>query len=495
MATITSGNNATGTFGTADSLTISTRGSARLEVPTGTTVAEFSGTRTLGPYTGQSYRITAVTGDLNYDFQDGSGPVADVTADLSTGALYANGSPVSGGRKRKSVVLKVGGQFNAPSAGTVGVTQAMLQKVKFGRPVGLKVHVLNVANVAQLGCKISAAVTNTAADPVTPTGTPNAVLFTANGITSQAFDTSAATVVTANNSIWTLKSSNMLPLRGADRVDGDGFLYAFRFELPAAGNTLGCRFADYAAAPLSVDVAGVRHFYKSGAFVTTPGGMTLANSTEWQAGMPIYVEYFLDDGASQLMVVHDSRGQGQDGSTNQNGPTRRVADALTDAGNPTAFFCAAHSSMTAAIYLANGLTWIAMHRPVVALFDPWSPNGQYTADDQYTQAGVDAAKAFCSQFIAACQAAGTKPALETPHPVNNINATQEGFRRQIVQYVKTVCAAGDAVLVDADGALTDYSTAVGGFKAGLFASDFHANEAGQTAVAAVMLQAVGPWLR
>jgi hypothetical protein len=105
MPTITSGSNVTGTFGTTDSLTISTRGNARLEVPTGTTVAEFSGTRTLGPYTGQSYRITAVAGDVNYDFLDGSGPVASVTADTSTGTLYANGSPVSGGGKSEADVV------------------------------------------------------------------------------------------------------------------------------------------------------------------------------------------------------------------------------------------------------------------------------------------------------------------------------------------------------------------------------------------------------
>ena len=131
----------------------------------------------------------------------------------------------------------------------------------------------------------------------------------------------------------------------------------------------------------------------------------------------------------------------------------------------------------------------------MAVFNPLSPNGQYTAGDQWTQAGADIAVAFCAQFIAACQAVGTRPALETPHPANNINATQEGFRRQVVEKIKVICAAGDAVLVDADSVLTDYSTAVGGFKAGLYASDYHANDAGQSAVSAVMVTAVGPWLR
>ena len=96
MATITSGSNATGTFGTADSITVTTRGNARFECPTGTTVAEFSGTRTFGPYTSATFRVTAVSGATDYEVLDGSGPRAEVLADIGTGTLYANGSPVSG---------------------------------------------------------------------------------------------------------------------------------------------------------------------------------------------------------------------------------------------------------------------------------------------------------------------------------------------------------------------------------------------------------------
>lgn len=96
MATVTSGGSATGTFGTADSITINTRGSAKFECPTGTVVAEFSGSRTFGPYTGQTFRVTAVAGPAEYETLDGSGPVFPVSADVATGSLYANGSPVSG---------------------------------------------------------------------------------------------------------------------------------------------------------------------------------------------------------------------------------------------------------------------------------------------------------------------------------------------------------------------------------------------------------------
>lgn len=72
MATITSGNTATGTLGVTDSVTISTRGAARFECPTGTRIAEFSGTRTFGPYDNLTYTITAVAGPLEYEVADGS---------------------------------------------------------------------------------------------------------------------------------------------------------------------------------------------------------------------------------------------------------------------------------------------------------------------------------------------------------------------------------------------------------------------------------------
>jgi hypothetical protein len=104
MPSLASGANATGTFGTADSITITTRGNARFECPTGTTISEFSGTRQFGPYTGLAWRVTAVAGGCDYETLDGNGPVAVVTADTGTGTLYANGSPVSGAGNKNTIV-------------------------------------------------------------------------------------------------------------------------------------------------------------------------------------------------------------------------------------------------------------------------------------------------------------------------------------------------------------------------------------------------------
>lgn len=89
MPTIAASGNATGTLGTTDSVTISTRGAARFESPTGTIVAEFSGTRTFGPYSGQTYRVTAVTGNALYEVGDGVTPPtqAQIEALVSGGGI------------------------------------------------------------------------------------------------------------------------------------------------------------------------------------------------------------------------------------------------------------------------------------------------------------------------------------------------------------------------------------------------------------------------
>jgi hypothetical protein len=121
MPSLAQGASVTGTFGTADSATITTRGNARFECPTGTTIAEFSGTRVFGPYTGQSYRITAVAGGCDYELLDGSGPIATVTADTQTGALYANGSLVSGAR----TLSATGMAMVLPSSGSVAANGAL----------------------------------------------------------------------------------------------------------------------------------------------------------------------------------------------------------------------------------------------------------------------------------------------------------------------------------------------------------------------------------
>lgn len=145
MATITSGGSATGTFGTADSITINTRGSAKFECPTGTVVAEFSGSRTFGPYTGQTFRVTAVAGPAEYETLDGSGPVFPVSADVATGSLYANGSPVSGdGFRRPAAANAVFTKYGVAAHGgawgntcatnaTIGVT-ALAHSLSNERP-------------------------------------------------------------------------------------------------------------------------------------------------------------------------------------------------------------------------------------------------------------------------------------------------------------------------------------------------------------------------
>lgn len=393
-----------------------------------------------------------------------------------------------------TVAQKMGGQFATPSAGTVGVTHAGIYVLPFVKIQRVRARVLNIAGVQQLACKLAVAFSNSAADPVTPSGAWLPVLFGA----SATFDTVAATITTTNNAVPTEKLSDDLVARSIDRTDGGtGTLFYARLEVPAAGNTVSCRFADYAAAPQALETTRHRFFFRSGAFVTTPGGMTLGNSTEWQAGLPVYFEFDLIDGASLLMPGGDSTVQGQDGSYNLNGAARKASEAMNAAGSRIAYFCAAHSSMTAAVSLSNLLTWVATHKPTVAIINPYSHNGQVTGGDQYSQAGLDLVNDYCRQAIAACKAVGTIPALRTPGPAGGINATQEGWRRAAVADIKAYCAQGAAVLIDADSVLTDYTSSTGGFKAAYVngASLLHTNDAGYDAEAALVIAQLGDLLR
>jgi hypothetical protein len=123
---------------------------------------------------------------------------------------------------------------------------------------------------------------------------------------------------------------------------------------------------------------------------------------------------------------------------------------------------------------------LAALRPSAFNYCPFTPND----GDKFSQAGVDRMKALALTVVAAGRAVQSRPRLVTPAPMDGLTATEEGFRRQIVEWVKAQCSAGLAELIDRDATLTNYTLVTGGFKAGLGATTLHPNQLGNTQVVA-----------
>jgi hypothetical protein len=87
---------------------------------------------------------------------------------------------------------------------------------------------------------------------------------------------------------------------------------------------------------------------------------------------------------------------------------------------------------------------------------------------------------YATRWIAECQKIGCVPILQTPHPVAGITASDEGSRRQVVDFITKICATGVAIKADSDATFTDYSTLSGGWKGGgaLNATSLHPSYAG-----------------
>ena len=87
MPQLASGANVTLTLGDTDSVTVTTTGSVLVEAVSGLGVVAgrlvyFSGTRTLGPYSAGTLRLTAEAAECKYEVTDGAAPVRSEVADV-----------------------------------------------------------------------------------------------------------------------------------------------------------------------------------------------------------------------------------------------------------------------------------------------------------------------------------------------------------------------------------------------------------------------------
>lgn len=389
------------------------------------------------------------------------------------------GSTVVLEKQRGIAPFKLYGQVHN-SAGVLGSTMHATYEIPFDF-IGLRVHVENMASTAQINQLVAVAVSNDAiATPYTPSGAFVNALFSG----AATFATTACTSgAGTNDAVTTDTVSDWIALSSIPRTDGGtGRLLAVRQYVPAAGNTTANR-VDIANTSIALSVTKVKAFYKAGDFVTTPAGFT--TPSEWGMAPAIWFEFLTADGVITFIPGGDSVTQGSDGGPmpNVGGAARLMSESLY---GKVALCNQGWASQKSDAFFANVIAKVQAIRPSAASFTPWSPNDT----DKYTQAGIDRCKILAMRFVAECQKVGTTPILVTPAPVNSLSATDEGFRRQIVTFVKNACANGVAILADRDAVYTEYSTASGGYKSGLFATPLHPNAAGYALEAAQVWQPI-----
>lgn len=396
----------------------------------------------------------------------GMTPLAKDASGNSVALVDTAGNSLFRSQRRTQVPFKLWGQLQN-SAGLLGITNRVVYEVP-NDWIALRVHVENMASTAQINRIASVGVGADASVLAGASATFSSLLFSGSATHSTTACTSGAGT---DQAIPTDLVSDWLALPSIARTDGGtGRLLCYQEYLPSAGNTTGNR-ADIASTSLALSVTRAKAYYKSGDCVTTPANFTSA--TEWTMVPAVWFEFLTNAGQVVVLGVGDSTMQGADG-----GPPPNVGGALRalfEASPTTIAICnEGWSSQSSAAYYTNGVAKLSAIKGTMAAYCPWSPNDS----DKYTAAGITRMQQAALQFITACQTAGVVPALMTPCPANGLNSTQEGFRRQIVAWVKLVCASNVAILIDRDAVYTDYTVDTGGFKTGLNATSLHPNATG-----------------
>ncbi len=273
-----------------------------------------------------------------------------------------------------------------------------------------------------------------------------------------------------------ITKSDIIPCTAVKRTDGPGYLIMIRAEIPSAGNTVGPRTSgttDLAAAD-SLDKLGLQVGYFNGAGVTTPGSFVRGSAA---LGCPVYVELFSADTQTPVLLAAGDSIVGGQGGGDAGAPTahQRGAYKRTVVSKNWVGMCAAISGQKSADYIQQAIDkYLTSTRARYGVIPPWSIN-----DGDALVAGVEA-RILCNmvRWQDACAAVGTEPVFLTPAPRNGITSAQEAVRRSVVATIKAYCADNGIKIIDRDAIWTDYSTATGGYKAGLFADDLHPNEAG-----------------
>lgn len=317
------------------------------------------------------------------------------------------------------------------------------------------------------GCIANFTTSNSCANPNIP-GNPSWKNITMGGST-------ALTITPGIGTKLGISVSDVMPCTPQVRVDGgDGYLLEVGVTIPVAGNTVGLRIGgvkDAAIPSQTVDTYMIQSGAHNGDSVTNPAAFFRHSN---DLGAWVAVEFF--EGASDqnekvLLACGDSITQGLDTPRVHYGAAHIAAQATG-----SVLYNAGLLGKGRNVYLDFGLDRLSVVRPDYAFLAPWSPNDA----DAFTAGVAEAVLSNAAQWVSACHAVGAIPILATPTPKTGITAPQEAVRRGVVQYVKEFCATNNILMVDRDAIYTDYSSATGGFKAGLGGDPLHPNLAGYT---------------
>lgn len=159
-------------------------------------------------------------------------------------------------------------------------------------------------------------------------------------------------------------------------------------------------------------LSGTKHqayFYVQGAdAVANPAAFT--STTETTASVPMMLEFEFVEGTATLMCFGDSTKEGSFNTVNAGPPV--VVQALFDAiGKPMSSATFANSGLTAALSYSRLVLILAITRPTVLYFQPYSIN-----DSTYV-GSASAALTRAQQVVDLCNSKQIKLVLETPLPI------------------------------------------------------------------------------
>jgi lysophospholipase L1-like esterase len=138
------------------------------------------------------------------------------------------------------------------------------------------------------------------------------------------------------------------------------------------------------------------------------------------------------------------------------------------------------SAQTSTTYLAHALAIMAITKPSIAFYFPYSPN-----DGIDSSVKLAAAMDRTDEFLSYCSSNNIVPVLCTPVPNNNLTSTNDAFRKQAIATIKSYpVAIADFAVLTGNGATPER------WITGFNADALHPNDYGYEAMSTVARQVI-----